>query len=199
MAPCGDHPQYPQQQVQPPVQGAPPAHGTLQRSQQVGAGEQQHQPTLHAPQRARFQATPGLQVEGRPRGKGPHQEHQGEQRARAGQRHGISATEETGSHGRESARSFQGAPSHGRSKTDRPWLAKRGIKKGRLPATGNRSRAHQARAGTGKGAANRRSSSNPRPSWNSWLLRSVSPSCASRRASSAQASGLRSRRRLLSR
>lgn len=58
---------------------------------------------------------------------------------------------------------------------------------------------HQTRTGTGSGDASKRLSSNPRPSWNSWLLRSVSPSCANKRANSAQASGLRCTCRLPSR
>ncbi|PAV67368.1 hypothetical protein WR25_01576 [Diploscapter pachys] len=56
----------------------------------------------------------------------------------------------------------------------------------------------QARTPSGNGNASKRSSSSPKPSWNNWLLRSVSPSPANSRASSAQASGLRSMRRLLS-
>lgn len=56
----------------------------------------------------------------------------------------------------------------------------------------------QAIRSAGRGKAGRRWSSRPRPSWKSWLLRSISPSCARRRASSPQVSGSRRKLRLLS-
>ena len=50
---------------------------------------------------------------------------------------------------------------------------------------------HAQMPATTHGQPGVRRSSRTRPSWNNWLLRSTSPSCASRRPSSAQISALR--------
>ncbi|MNN43322.1 hypothetical protein D3C81_1575510 [compost metagenome] len=213
LAPGREGPQQAAGQPEQPVHEGSQATGTVHRSHQAKTAQQRQASPLHQTQTTGAEAYRIFKVIGNAQGQGACDKHSKKQGAWAGQRHGVSVTiKSPAATVVESAQPLQGGQMQTFQQLRREIPTDiRGSDEvvcrtllnadceGRIPTgsavriahSSDPSRSDQPCANTGSGAASKRSSSKPRPSWNSWLLRSVSPICASRRASSAQASGLR--------